>query len=502
MTHTRTDVLIVGTGFSGLGMAIQLTRSGRTDYLLVEKADDVGGTWRDNVYPGCACDIPSHMYSFSYQQNPAWSRSFSPQPEIWDYLRDVADRYDLRARTRFGTELVSAGWEESEQRWESTAANGDTFSSRLLVAGIGALHIPRLPDLPGMDSFAGPMFHSAAWDQSTDLTGKRVAVVGTGASAIQFVPQIAPDVEQLHVFQRTAPWLLPRPDHPISVRTQQVFAKVPGAQRAYRNLLYWILESRALGFNGHPGFQRLAERLATKHLERKVEDPELRAKLRPDYRLGCKRVLLSSDYYPALARDNVELVDRGVAEVREHSVVDADGVEREVDAIIFGTGFHVVDAFQYLDIEGVDGISLAKQFDEKGVETYLGINVHGFPNLIFLLGPNTGLGHNSVVFMIEQQAAYAIRLLDEMDRRSVASVDVRSTAQREFNDSLQRRLARGIWTQGGCTSWYLDVQGVNRAIWPGFTWKYWLETRRIDTRAYTWGEPAVREIPSEVGVPA
>ncbi|HEU0287019.1 MAG TPA: NAD(P)/FAD-dependent oxidoreductase [Nocardioidaceae bacterium] len=487
--HTTTDVLIIGTGFSGLGMAIQLQRSGRDDFVIVEKADAIGGTWRDNTYPGIACDIPSLMYSFSYEQNPHWTRAYSSGREIWDYLEDVTDKYGLRDRIRFGVELSSARWDADEGVWHATAANGDTYTARILVSGIGALHIPRIPELPGLEDFKQnrPAFHTAQWDHGVDLTGKRVAVIGTGASAIQVIPQIAEQVGELRVFQRTAPWVMPRPDHPISPKMRDVFERMPGIQRAYRYAWYWFLESRAIGFNGHPKVQKVGERFVQKYMARKVADPELRKKLTPDYRMGCKRVLLASDYFPVYKRDNVHLVTGGVGRLTAKGVVDADGVEHEVDAVIFGTGFHVVDSFQYLDVTGADGQDLAKEFDEHGVETYLGINVAGFPNLFFLLGPNTGLGHNSVVFMIEQQAKYVVRLLDEMDRRRVRTVDVSKPAQDSFQRRIQDKLHNGIWTTGGCTSWYLDSKGVNRTIWPGFTFSYWWETLRVDTDAYEWG---------------
>jgi cation diffusion facilitator CzcD-associated flavoprotein CzcO len=497
---TTTDVLIIGTGFAGMGMAINLRRSGREDFLLLEKADEVGGTWRDNTYPGCACDIPSHMYSFSYAQNPDWTRSYSYQPEIYAYLRTVADEFDLRDKIHFRTEMTSAAWDDDEQLWRVTTADGATYAARVLVSGIGGLHIPHVPDLPGRDDFEGVAFHSAQWRHDVDLTGKRVAVVGTGASAIQFVPQIAGQVEQLTVFQRTPPWVLPKPDHPIPERARALFRTVPGAQRAYRDLVYWVLEARALGFNGHPRILQLAEKMVGRQIERTVADPALREQLVPDYRMGCKRVLIANDYYPTFNRDNVDLVTGPVERVTPRGVVGPDGVEREVDVIIYGTGFHVTDAFEYVDVTGRDGVTLWEQFQKEGIETYLGINVAGFPNFSFLLGPNTALGHNSVVFMIEQQAKYVVRMLDAMDARGVRAVDVRADAQARYNEEIQAKLERGIWSTGGCTSWYLDTQGRNRTIWPGFTFAYWWRTRSVDQDAYTWGLPARRPAPTEAAV--
>jgi len=475
--------VVIGTGFSGLGMAIQLKRDGRDDFVVLEKAGDVGGTWRDNTYPGCACDIQSHMYSFSFAQNPGWTRSFSPQPEIWDYLREVTDRYRLRDHIRFGVEVTGARWDADERRWHVATSDGD-YTARFVVAGIGALHIPNIPALPGIETFRGETFHSADWHHDYDLTGKRVAVVGTGASAIQFVPRIAQDTAKLTIFQRTPPWIMPKPDHGMPNWVKTLFRLVPGAQRLYRNAIYWFLESRASGFNGRPLLMRLASKIALANMHRSVQDPELRRKLTPDYVMGCKRVLIANDYYPALTRENVELNTSGIRAVTEHGVVDGDGVEHEVDAIIYGTGFHVTDAFDYLDVTGVAGRDLAKEWQASGIQTHLGITVAGYPNLFFLLGPNTGLGHNSVVFMIESQIRYVSQAMALADLAGAAALDTRESAQAEFQSDIQRKLAGGVWTKGGCTSWYLDSRGVNRTIWPGFTWRYWLRTRKLDPAVF------------------
>jgi cation diffusion facilitator CzcD-associated flavoprotein CzcO len=482
--RTETGVVIVGTGFSGLGMAIQLRRQGRTDFVVLEKAHEVGGTWRDNTYPGCACDIQSHMYSFSFEQNPDWSRSFSPQPEIWDYLRRVAEKYDLYRYVHFGQEMTGARWDPDEQRWHVRTEGGDEFSGRFLVNGVGALHLPQIPELPGVERFQGKRFHSAQWDHDYDLRGKRVAVIGTGASAVQFVPQIAQDVAKLDLFQRTPPWIMPKPDHEMPGWAKRLFSKVPGVQRLYRAAIYWMLEARAIGFNGHPSVMKIGQLLAKRNIDKSISDRALRAKLTPDYTMGCKRVLISNDYYPALARDNVEVVTDGVAEVREHSIVDKAGTEHEVDAIIYGTGFHVTDAFDELDIIGTEGRNLGKEWAGDGMRTHLGITVSGFPNLFFLLGPNTGLGHNSVVFMIESQIRYVAEAIELVERSGAGGIEVRPGAEEKFNTEIQRKLNKGVWTQGGCTSWYLDSQGVNRTIWPGFTWRYWLDTRQLNTAEY------------------
>ncbi|RJQ84401.1 flavin-containing monooxygenase [Amycolatopsis panacis] len=477
-------VVIVGTGFSGLGQAIQLEKAGIRDYLILEKAGEVGGTWRDNSYPGCACDVQSHIYSFSFAQNPDWSRSFSPRQEIFEYLKRVADSHRLRERIRFGVEITGAHWDAGARRWTVETKGGQEFSAQFVVSGVGGLHIPQIPRLPGIASFQGQAWHSAQWNHEFDLPGKKVAVVGTGASAVQFVPQIAPEVAELKLFQRTPPWLLPKPDHPMPAWTRRVFRQVPGAQRLYRGALYWSREARALGFTGPSWIMQAGQVLSRRHIARGIKDPELRRKVTPDYTMGCKRVLLSNDYFPALDRPNVDVITDGVAEVRAHSVVDGAGVEHEVDAIIYGTGFKVIDALDYLDITGVDGRDLAKSWATEGARTHKGITVSGFPNLFFLLGPNTAVGHTSVIFMIEAQARYVVDAIRLADSRGAEALDVRESVQERFQEHLQGKLAKSVWTQGGCKSWYLDAKGINRATWPGFTWRYWLQTRRVEPSDY------------------
>jgi cation diffusion facilitator CzcD-associated flavoprotein CzcO len=480
----RFKVVIVGTGFSGLGQAIQLEKAGIRDYVILEKAGEVGGTWRDNSYPGCACDVQSHMYSFSYEQNPDWSRSFSAQPEIFEYLKGVADKYRLREKIRFGVELTGAHWDERERRWTATTKDGREFVTQFLVSGVGGLHIPQVPELPGIEQFKGQTWHSAQWNHEYDLRGKRVAVVGTGASAVQFVPKIAPDVAELTLFQRTPPWIMPKPDHAMPSWARTLFKRVPGTQRLYRNALYWLLEARAIGFNGHPAIMKAGELIAKRNIAKGIKDPALRKKVTPDYTMGCKRVLISNDYYPALSRPNVDVNTAGIKEVKAHSIVDSAGVEHEVDAIVYGTGFKVTDALEYLDITGVDGRDLAKEWAVEGMRTHKGITVSGFPNLFFLLGPNTALGHNSVVFMIESQSRYVVDAIKLADSRDAAALDVRPGVQDKFQQDIQDKLVKGVWTQGGCKSWYLDAKGVNRTIWPGFTWRYWLQTRKVDPADY------------------
>ncbi|MFI6320255.1 flavin-containing monooxygenase [Nonomuraea sp. NPDC050556] len=463
-------------------MAIKLKQAGYHDFVILEKAADLGGTWRDNTYPGCACDVPSHMYSFSFELNPNWSRMFSPQEEIWEYMRACVDKYGIAPHFRFGKQVTSLEYDDHQRDWEISTADGATLRAKAVVSGIGALHVPKFPEIKGRETFKGPSFHSAEWDHDVSLDGKRVAVIGTGASAIQFVPQIAPSVEKLTLFQRTPPWIQPKPDFAIPSRMRKVL-RLPGMARAMRNSIYWVLETRALGFTIDPKLMKVHESMARKHLENQVPDPALRAKLTPDYTIGCKRILISSDYYPALTRQNVSVVTDGISEIRERSVVDSSGVEHEVDVIVYATGFKVTDALQEQHIVGRGGVKLQDAWQD-GIEAYYGITTAGFPNLFFLLGPNTGLGHNSVVFMIESQVRYVMDCLHLLSKTQARAIDVKPGRQRAYNRRLQERLDPLVWNEGGCNSWYLDEHGVNRTIWPGFTFEYWARTRRIKPDAY------------------
>ncbi|HEV2580828.1 MAG TPA: NAD(P)/FAD-dependent oxidoreductase [Ktedonobacteraceae bacterium] len=477
--HVR--VAILGTGFSGLGMAIRLKQRGEHDFVVFEKASDIGGTWRDNTYPGCACDIPSHLYSFSFALNPRWSHAYSRQPEIWDYLRRCAKRYGIMPHIQWNCEMQDATWDEDEQRWHITTSQG-RFSAALLILGYGPLSEPRLPAIPGIEDFEGVMFHSAQWKHDYDLTGKHVAVIGTGASAIQFVPQIQSKVGHISLFLRTPPWILPRLDHPIRLWKQNMYRLLPFTQRMKRARIYSRLEIAALGLVYRPQGLDAAMNIARQHLEKQVPDPILRAKLIPDYTLGCKRILLSDDFYPSLSQPNVEVISDRIREVRAHSVVAEDGREFEVDTIICGTGFHVTDSQLPYSVYGLGGQSLGERWRD-GASAYLGATVSGFPNMFLLIGPNTGLGHNSMVYMIESQITYILDCIGIMDRKHIQAIEVRADAQETFNAELQQRMGNTVW-KSGCTSWYLDAHGRNTTLWPGFTFEFRRRTRRFDPQNY------------------
>ncbi len=474
-------VAIVGTGFSGLGAAIRLKQCGYDDFMVLERASDIGGTWRDNTYPGCACDIPSNLYSFSFAPNPRWSHTYPLQREILAYLRECARRFDILPHIRWDNELQQAHWDGDELRWHITTTQLQ-FTADILISGIGPLTEPALPRIPGIENFEGALFHSARWRHDYDLAGKRVAVIGTGASSIQFIPQIQPHVAHLTLFQRTPPWIMPRQDQSVPSWRQKMFRWLPFTQSLVRSRVYWKHEITALGLVYQTQIMQGAAGLALHHLRRQIPDPVLRKKLTPHYVMGCKRILISDDFYPALAQPNVEVVTDAIREIHAHSVVTADGKEHEVDTIICGTGFKVIDTPFYQHIYGSDGRSLLDTW-RTGISAYYGTTVAGFPNLFLLVGPNTGLGHNSIVFMIESQLTYIVKCLRMMKRHKIQAVDMLPEVQNAFTSEIQQRMQHTVWTSG-CASWYLDAQGRNSALWPGFSFEFRLKTRHFDRKHY------------------
>ena len=490
---TSTRVAVVGTGFAGLGASIALSRAG-IDHLVLEKADDLGGTWRDNTYPGCRCDVPSHLYSFSFAPNPGWSETYSPQPEIHRYLRRTAEDHGVLDRVRFRSEVQEAAWDPALQRWRLTTPSGTVIAEHL-VLGYGPLSVPSIPDLPGLEDFEGTTFHSAQWRSDHDLQGERVAVVGTGSSAIQFVPQIQPDVAHLTLFQRTPPWVLPHRNRRITRGERALYRAVPATQKFVRGLVYWSREAFVTSMLRNGKTLENMEKLARKHLHDSVADPELRATLTPDYRPGCKRLLPSNDYYPAVAQSNVDVVTDKIVRVTPKGVVTADGTEHEVDTIIFGTGFKVTDNPVAEWVRGADGRTLAEHWSEHGMQAYLGTTVPRFPNLFLLAGPNTGIGHTSLVVMIEAQLRYVLGAIEAQERTGAGSVEVRRSVLATYTDEIQRKASKTVWNAGGCASWYLDDQGRNTTIWPDYTFRFRKRTRRFDPRAYEFTAPTTEETP-------
>ena len=484
----RVDHLIVGSGFAGLCAAIKLQEDGRTDFVVVERGSDVGGTWRDNTYPGAACDVPSQLYSFSFAPNPDWSSSYSPQPEIHAYLKKVASRSGVLDRFVFDTTVEEAAWDAEAQRW-TVRTSGDTYEARTVIVGAGGLSEPRLPDIDGIETFQGELFHSATWDHSVDLAGKRVAVIGTGASAIQIVPELQRTLEEtgghLDVYQRTAPWVIPRNDRTYGALERMALRHVPGLQKLYRAGVYLAKEATVPAFTLWPGISAPAQKQALQNIRRGIEDPELREKVTPNFAFGCKRVLISNAYYPALAADNVELVTDPIAKVTGSSIVTADGTEREIDVLVVATGFWTTELPFTEHLVGRHGQTMAEQWRESGMAAYKGTTVPGFPNLFFIVGPNTGLGHSSMVLMIESQVAYIRDARRTMDREGYAAVEVTQQATDAYNRGLQRRMKRTVWSVGGCDSWYQDAHGRNTTLWPRSTWDFRLRLRAFDAAAYT-----------------
>lgn len=478
-------IAIVGAGFGGLCMAIQLERAGITSYALFEKATGLGGTWRDNTYPGAGCDIPAYLYSYSFEKYAGWSRRYPNQQKILRYLSHCADKYGVRRKIRFESEVTSATFKGKKWRMTVRTASGATVIEEfdVVVSAVGQLNRPHVPHIPGISLFGGTVFHSARWDHGHDLTGRRVAVIGTGSSAAQFIPDIAETAAHLSVFQRTPNWVLPKADAEFPAALQQAFRRLPWLRHAYRAWIYRYAEGAV-----HPALAggwsaRLLRERALRHLRRQVGDPELRARLTPDYPPGCKRVVIDSHFYPALTRPNVDVISEGIARITPTGIETADGRLHEVDTIVYATGFRSTEFLAPMEITGRDGLSLRKRWHE-GAEAYLGIAVPGFPNLFLLYGPNTNLGHNSIVFMLECQVNHVLRCLPYL--AGGEPMEVRPEVMAAWRAQLDLAMARMVWN-GGCQSWYKTASGRVTNNWPGTTPLYRRLTARSPERAYRVG---------------
>ncbi|MGY0498428.1 flavin-containing monooxygenase [Nocardia sp. FBN12] len=477
------QVMIVGSGLSGLGAAIRLSQRGLSDFVVIERGPDVGGTWRDNTYPGAGCDVPSHLYSYSFALNPDWSRSFSPQPEIERYLRTVSERYGVRDKHIFDCALTAARWNDADRRWDIETSK-DTFTADFIISAAGVLAEPNLPDIKGISSFEGEIFHSARWNHDATLAGKKVAVIGTGSSAVQIVPSIVPEVAHLDVYQRTATWVMPQILRPYSGLERFAFKHIPGLQRSIRALIYLARELYVITQVKYPWTGIVLETVGRFKMRFEIRDPELRRKVMPQHRIGCKRMLVSNKFYGALDRDNVDVVTDGIAEIRSGSIVAEDGTEREVDAIVLATGFHVADSPTFNLYTGRDGRTLSEAADAEGYHMYKGTTVANFPNIFFMLGANSGLNYTSLIYTMESQINYIVDALTTMEQRNLQSFEVRLDAQVEYNKRLQPKMARTVWVHGGCTSWFLDKHGNNSALWPDFSFRYRRLVREFDIDAY------------------
>jgi cation diffusion facilitator CzcD-associated flavoprotein CzcO len=482
--RTSTRIVIMGAGFSGIGAAIRLLQAGQDDFVILERAEQLGGTWRDNVYPGCRCDVPSHLYSYSFALNPDWHRTYADQDEIWEYLRTTAERFDVVPRIRFSHRVLDATWDDAGG-WTVTTDRG-TFRCQYLVSATGLLAEPSSPAIPGARRFTGTVMHSARWDSSHRFDGQRVAVIGTGASSVQIVPAIQPTVEHLSVFQRTPGWVLPHPVRPIHRWERTLFGVFPPAQRLVRALVYWQREIVLVSaFTKYDGLRSALERQVRKHLTTQVPDPELRAKLTPDYQLGCKRALPSNDFYPALTRPNVDLVTEPIARIEPDGILTTDGTLHRVDVIVFATGFQVSDNPIGDHVVGREGHRLSEAFSGD-LPSYLGTTFPYFPNFFMLTGPNTGTGHTSQIFMVECQLNYIVDALDALGDGPDVVAEVLPSVAEPFTLDLGRKMRKTVWASG-CASWYQNEHRRNVAIWPDYTVVYRRQTRHFDPADYVIG---------------
>lgn len=471
------EFLIIGSGFSGLGAAIALRRSGRDDLVILERADAIGGTWRDNTYPGCGCDVPTPLYSYSFAPNPEWSHFFARQEEIRAYIEDCADRFDVRRYVRLDTEVIATEWEEDEQRWRVSLADGEQLTARFVIAGLGGLTRPAYPEIAGLDEFEGPVMHSAAWDHSVEIEGRRLAVIGTGASSIQLTPEVAKVAAHVDVFQRTPPWVFPKMDITFGRLAKAMFRRLPLTQRLLRAAVFWFSESIAYPLTKRPALTKLLELYSRLHLRLSVPDADLRAQLTPNYRAGCKRMLPSNDYWRSLTRANVDLVSSPIERVTPTGVLCADGSERGADVLICSTGFDIAGHVAEVEVRGRGGLTTAEAWAD-GFTAHRGTMVSGFPNFFMLAGPNTGTGSTSQIYMVEAQIEYVMRALDELDRRGAVVVEARADAQRAYNEWIDAQMQRTVWLSG-CGSWYLDESGKNRVLYPDFSSRFRSSTRRF-----------------------
>ena len=483
MQGSHVEIAVIGAGFSGLATAVRLIEAGRRDFVVFERAPRVGGVWRDNTYPGCACDVPAHLYSLSFAQNPGWTNTYAGQAEILAYLEGIVARHVLTPYLRLSHTVADVTWDGV---WHVRTNRGD-FTAKYVVFAAGALSEPHVPDIPGVATFKGRAFHSARWNARADIDGKRIAVIGTGASAIQIIPEVQRTAAHVDVFQRTPPWVLPRRARAIGPFERKLMVWFPFLLSARRLLLRFARELLALVFV-HPWLAARLQRLALHHLHHAVKDPQKRAALTPSYIMGCKRIVVSDDYYPAVDRENVSVITVPIREIVPRGIVTADGTLHELDVIVFATGFSILNVPIFDHIRGRGGVSLTEAW-RASAQAYLGTTVAGFPNLFVLQGPNTGLGHTSVLIMIEEQLGHILKLLDHADAHGAVTVEPTREAQSAFVDDVQEQLAGTVWNRGGCSSWYLDAQGRNTTLWPGTTLAYARRMRAFDTQAYTMERP-------------
>ena len=482
-TIPQVKIAIIGAGFGGLAMAIRLLQNNIRDFVILEKASEIGGTWRENQYPGAACDVQSHLYSLSFSPKADWSKRYAEAPEIYQYIQTLTAEHQLQSYICFNTEVSAAHYLENQCLWQLTLNQNETLTAQFVIFASGPLHVPQIPHIAGIEKFKGKVFHSSQWDHDYDLSSKNVASIGTGGSAIQYIPEIAEKVKQLYVLQRTAAWVIPRDERRYLPIEKTLFNRFDWFRKLHRARLYWTNESRVVPIM-KPQVMKYAQKLAEAYIRHQVKDPVTADKLIPNYIMGCKRILVSNKYYPSFNRKNVELVTDDILELTEDSIITKDGKKRAIDCLIYGTGF-VTDPRIYLKSFSCTGLNHVELTDawQDGAESYYGISTKGFPNLFQLLGPNTVLGHNSVIFMIESQVNYILQLIEMAEKTQSQAIVVKADIQDQFNHHLQSQFTDTIW-QSGCVSWYQQADGKNFSLWPSYTWKYWLKTRKANPADY------------------
>lgn len=484
--HKTIDTLIIGAGFAGIGAAIQLKKQGIKSFLVLERKSEVGGTWRDNTYPGCACDIPSFLYSYSFELNPEWSESFSPHNEILDYLKFCVKKYGIEEHIIYDTPVEEVRFDTTKGNWKIKTKTERNFEARTIISCSGPLNEPSYPEIKNREAFKEPQFHSLHWQHDLDLTNKRIAVIGTGASAIQFIPKIAETAKEITVFQRTAPWVSPKNNQIFTETAKNRFRKFPSYMRFWRELVYWLLELRGTSQYKDNKMRKWRTKEAMEHLNTQISDPVLREKLTPNYTIGCKRILISDEYYPTLTKEHVHLETDTISAFTEKGVLTQSGKEVEVDVIIYGTGFKTTTFSHIYKVIGLNNRSLFEEWNQEGGQAFKGINVNGFPNFMITVGPNTGLGHNSIIHMMESQYKYILDYLKKLSQHPPHSYfDLKIEKQKVFNTQLQKELEQMVWTTGGCQSYYLKNRaGKNTSIWPGSTMKYRKLTKKVKLSYY------------------
>lgn len=477
-------IAIIGAGFGGIIAALALKKNGRNNFLIFEKASEIGGTWRDNTYLGCACDVPSYVYSIAEAPNPEWSRMYSPQPEILAYMRQVVEDKHLESHITYDAEIVNMEFQEKTGSWKLFDRQGKAYQAKAVIAALGPLNRPKLPEIKGREEFQGAAFHTSEWPQNIDLRGKKVAIIGTGASAIQVLPSIAPLANEVTVFQRSAAWIANRNDHLVSVNRKKTFKKFPGLQRFYRNIIYEVMELRGRLFIGNRLIHKIATKQCLKKLQKEVLDPETRKKLTPNYKLGCKRILSSDDYLPSFNRENVHLITEEISEIQKNGILTADDNFHEFDTLIYATGFWASEIQTDARILGLRGKELFSEWTKNGMEAHFGTAFSGFPNLTYVLGPNTGLGHSSVLHVMESQMPYILQYLELLDSLGPNGfLDVKKEAQKSYNEKLQTMFDGTVW-ESGCKSWYLNSEGKNTTLYPRLTRAFRKQMRNLDRENY------------------